>query len=183
MTVTTTRETERLRLRGWNESDVAGLALLHNDPDVMRYRPKGPIEQTTPVTLAGQNAEWQRFGYGLWAVELKETGGFIGCIGIKFMGHWPFPEVSWVLDKNYWNQGLATEGALATLKFGFEEAGIEHILSVAATPGNDASIRIMQKIGMRPAPYSICPLKKIPVVVYEMTSSEWAAISATDAGS
>lgn len=169
----TTLETERLRLRAWTPLDIDALRALHADPDVMRHQPDGavPPEKST-ITLATQTESWNRLGFGLWAVESKTSGNFIGAIGLKFAGHWPYPEVSWLLDKRYWNRGLATEGGGAALRYGFEKCGLDTIISITL-PGNIASERVMQKLGMTLAPFEICPLRSVPVIVYSTTADDY----------
>ena len=73
-------------------------------------------------------------GFGLWAVEEKASGAFIGRIGLMVHDDWPEgehkTEVGWMLDRPYWGRGLATEGALASVGYGFEELGLERIISI-----------------------------------------------------
>ena len=94
---------------------------------------------------------WKERGFGLWAVEEKSSATFIGFIGLLYHEEWPEgehkTEVGWRLDRSLWGRGLATEGARASLHYGFEELGLERIISIAV-PENVASLRVMEKLGM-----------------------------------
>ena len=84
-------------------------------------------------------------------MEEKISGAFIGRIGLLYHEDWPEgehkTEVGWLLDRAYWGQGLATEGARASLNYGFERQGLERIISIAL-PENSASRRVMEKCGL-----------------------------------
>ena len=94
---------------------------------------------------------WERHGHGLWAAEYKPSGAFIGRIGLLHREDSPEGghrvEVAWLLDRRFWGLGLATEGALASIRYGFEELGLERIISIAL-PQNVASRRVMEKAGL-----------------------------------
>ncbi len=87
----------------------------------------------------------------MWAAEEKATGAVIGRIGLLYHDDWPVgehkTEVGWLLDRSRWGKGLATEGALASIRYGFEELGLERIISIAL-PANLASRRVMEKAGL-----------------------------------
>jgi RimJ/RimL family protein N-acetyltransferase len=84
-------------------------------------------------------------------VEDKATSAFIGFIGLLYQEEWPEgehkTEVGWRIDRLFWGRGLATEGALASLRYGFEELRLERIISIAH-PANLASRRVMEKAGL-----------------------------------
>lgn len=94
-------------------------------------------------------------GFGFYAAESRETGDFIGFIGLNvpsFEAHFtPCVEIGWRLAANYWNRGLATEGAAAVLRYGFETVGLQEIVSFTI-PANLPSRRVMEKIGMNRDP-------------------------------
>jgi RimJ/RimL family protein N-acetyltransferase len=86
----------------------------------------------------------------MWAAEEKADGALIGRIGLLYYKDWPEgdkTEVAWLLERSYWGRGLATEGALASLRYGFEKLGLERIISIAL-PRNIASRRVMEKAGL-----------------------------------
>jgi RimJ/RimL family protein N-acetyltransferase len=90
-------------------------------------------------------------GFGLWALELRESGEFIGFTGLAvpaFEAHFtPAVEVGWRLARSAWGNGYATEAARAALAFGFEEAGLDEIVSFT-TAGNRRSLAVMERLGM-----------------------------------
>ncbi len=128
-------ESARLRLRTWREDDLAPYARICADPEVMRYL-SGPM---TCEHSAQQVSEfvrhWEERGFGLWAVEEKSSGAFIGFIGLLYHEDWSEGkhrmEVGWRLARPFWGRGLATEDAMASLRYGFEEVGLDLITSIA----------------------------------------------------
>jgi RimJ/RimL family protein N-acetyltransferase len=144
--------TRRLLLRGWLAEDFGPFAAMNADPEVMRYFPKTLNEAETGALMQRIGAHFERHGFGLWAVELRDSGEFAGFIGLsvpRFEAHFtPCVEIGWRLAARHWNQGLATEGASAVLNFGIESLGLREIVSFTAAE-NAASRRVMEKIGMR----------------------------------
>jgi RimJ/RimL family protein N-acetyltransferase len=143
--------TPRLLLRDWKEEDRAPFAAMNADAEVMRYFPSLLTGEETNALLERNAAHFERHGFGLWAAELSITSEFIGFIGLtvpQFQAHFtPCVEIGWRLATGYWNKGLATEGAIAVLRFGFESLGLDEIVSFTATE-NLPSRRVMEKIGM-----------------------------------
>ena len=143
--------TERLLLRAWRPEDLAPFAALNADPRVMLYFPS-LLTQAESVAMIGRvHDHFQRHGFGPFAVEILATGEFAGFIGLSipaFEAHFtPCVEIGWRLAPAFWNQGLATEGALAVLRYGFESLGLTEIVSFT-TAANMASRRVMENIGM-----------------------------------
>jgi ribosomal-protein-alanine N-acetyltransferase len=145
-------ETARLRLRLWREDDLDSYARICADPEVMRYMGIGAMtREQTAEQVARLMRHWEERGYGHWAVEEKATGTFIGRIGLQYQDDWTEgehkTEVGCLLDRSRWGKGLATEGALASLRYGFEELALERIISITL-PTNLASRRVMEKAGL-----------------------------------
>ena len=143
-------ETERLLLRHFKHEDLDDYARISADPEVMRYIGKGqPLSREDAWrSMAFHSGHWQLRGFGQWAVELKETGRLIGRIGLFMPEGWPGLEVGWLLDREYWGRGLATEGGRAALNYAFQELRAEHVVSIIH-PENQASIRVAEKLGER----------------------------------
>lgn len=143
--------TPRLLLRPWTPDDLAPFAAMNSDPRVMLHFPALLTEAETAEMLVRNAAHFERHGFGVWAVEISATGEFAGFIGLsvpRFDAPFtPCVEIGWRLAARFWNQGLATEGARAALRFGFETLGLKEIVSFT-TAGNKASQRVMEKIGM-----------------------------------
>ena len=150
-------ETERLLLREWRESDKAPYAALNGDPLVMEHFPSTLTPQQSDEMVERMRAAWDERGYGLWAVEVKDGGRFIGFIGLSSPGwdaHFtPAVEVGWRLAKEAWGHGYAPEGARAALDFGFTHVDLPHDEIVSfTTVGNAKSRRVMEKIGLTTDP-------------------------------
>lgn len=141
-------ETDRLLLRQFTLDDLDALAQLFADPEVVRHLGSGqPVSRAeTETALRSIIAHWERHGFGRWAAVDKEAGGLAGYGGLRsFQGE---PELVYLLDRPYWGRGLATEMALACLKFGFEELKFERVIAMAKTQ-NVRSQRVLEKSGMR----------------------------------
>ncbi|MFH8370676.1 GNAT family N-acetyltransferase [Streptomyces sp. NPDC018031] len=172
-----TLETPRLILRRWREEDVAPMAAVHADPEVMRWIRDGSVrdEQRTRDGIQAWEGEWESRGFGLFAVEIRSTGELAGFAGLAVPDYLPevLPavEVGWRLGRSHWGQGLATEAAVAAVRFGFEERGLERIVSIIQV-GNDASERIATKLGMHPVRETVHPTCDRRVRVFESTSDQ-----------
>ena len=148
-----TIETNRLLLRQWRDEDLDPYARMCADPEVMRYVSADGSARTREETrelIAKIEHHWKERGFGLWAVEHRDSGEFIGRIGLQYHRDWPGEhkvEVGWLLDRSYWGVGLATEGAQASISHGFHRRKLERIISIAL-PGNTASRRVMEKCGL-----------------------------------
>lgn len=146
-----TIKTKRLFLRPWREEDLEPFAQLNADPRVMEYFPSMKSEQETAEEFALIRKGFETTGWGFWAAELIESGKFIGFIGlqiVRFTSNFtPAVEIGWRLAYEYWGKGYATEGAHAALKYGFENLGLNEVVSFTAI-NNMRSRRVMEKIGM-----------------------------------
>lgn len=146
-----TFETNRLILRQWKKSDVEPFAKINQDPRVLECLPAPLTLEETKNWVEQIQQRFQQYGFGLWAVELKETGNFIGYVGLnvpQFEAHFtPCVEIGWRLGSEYWGFGYATEAANAVLEIGFNQYGLKEIVSFT-TAGNQRSMRVMEKIGM-----------------------------------
>ena len=145
-------ETERLKLRAWQESDLQPFAELNADKDVMLYFPSVLTrEQSDNLADKFQHLILDH-GWGFWAVELKATGQFIGFTGLNIQPEQfifsPCVEIGWRFAKQYWHQGYATEAANACLKFAFETLQLKEVVSFTAVH-NTASEHVMQRLGMQ----------------------------------
>lgn len=142
--------TERLRLRPLTESDIDDYAALRGDPEVMRFLGdvEGPWDWARSWRhLAFLIGHWRLEGAGSWAVELRETGAFLGVIGYTGPGcGWPGFELAWVLGRRWWGNGYATEGARAALAHAFHVWNKDRVISLIRE-GNAASIRVAERLG------------------------------------
>lgn len=145
-------ETERLGFRRWKEEDKIPFAKMNANKEVMKYFLHELSRKQSDEFVDKINNHFKQYGFGLWAVELKETREFIGFIGFfkaTFQSHFtPCIEIGWRLDSRYWNKGYATEGAKACLEYGFDTLGFEDIYSFTSQI-NKPSINVMKKIGLK----------------------------------
>jgi RimJ/RimL family protein N-acetyltransferase len=146
-----TLTTPRLLLRPWRDDDVDAFVAMFGDPMVMEFL-LPPQDRAAIEAIVGRVRDhFAKHGFGWWAAELKETGAFIGFVGlahVPFEAHFtPAVEIGWRLASAYWGQGYATEGAKAALDFGFTGLGLQEIVSFTV-PANRRSWRVMQRIGM-----------------------------------
>ena len=143
--------TSRLKLRQWRDADLAPFAALNADPEVMRYFP-ATMTQAQSDEFAGYVYDTiERQGWGLWAVEVSDGPPFIGFVGLNrvtFDAHFtPAVEVGWRLARPFWGNGYATEAGASALTYGFEQLGLEEIVSFTS-PLNEPSIAVMRRLGM-----------------------------------
>jgi RimJ/RimL family protein N-acetyltransferase len=147
---TTYAETERIIVRSWKPEDLPLFVEMNKDSRVMQYFPALLTEEDTEAFYKCIQDEFSRKGWGLYAVELKSTGHFIGYVGLHEIGFdtdfTPGIEIGWRLAADYHNQGYATEAAKEVLRLA-KIKGIERLFSFTAEK-NKPSERVMQKIGM-----------------------------------
>lgn len=142
---------DRLILRRWRDSDRNAWAALNADPETMHMLPATLTREEADAMIDTMEARFDEQGYGLWAVEVPGVADCIGFIGLNpatFDAFFtPAVEVGWRLAKEHWGHGYATEGARAAVAYGFEEAGLEEIVSFTAAQ-HTASRAVMERIGM-----------------------------------
>ena len=148
-------DTARLRLRSWRDDDRPAFAELNADPRVMEYLHAVLSREESDAIVDRIEAHFELHGFGLWAVECRETARFSGFVGLaipRFEMHFtPCVEVGWRLAHRDWGRGFATEAAIAALSFGFERLDLDEIVSFTV-PGNLRSRRVMERIGMTHEP-------------------------------
>jgi RimJ/RimL family protein N-acetyltransferase len=143
--------TQRLVLRQWRDEDLEPFAALNADAAVMRYFPAALTREESDALAGAAREGIQNRGWGLWAVETQDVGTFIGFVGLAepdFDAHFtPAVEVGWRLAREHWGRGYATEAARRALTFGFDELGLDEIVSFTAAV-NDRSWRVMRRLKM-----------------------------------
>lgn len=147
-------ETERLKFRDWQESDLPHFQTMNSDFDVRRYFPDVMSSARSEIAFYIMQSEIIQHELGLFAVSLKQTDEFIGFIGVQHLiptKHFNLPfmpcyEIGWRLRKKFWNQGFATEGARGVLHYA-QQKGIKDVYSYTSLM-NRPSRRIMEKLNM-----------------------------------
>lgn len=179
--------TERLVLRDWRESDLAPFAALTDDPEVMEHFPALLAREESDRLAEHFSRGIQERGWGMWAVERKDTGAFAGYVGIQPVTFdcWftPAVEIGWRLAKTQWGRGIATEAAVASLDYAFGRLGLSRVVAFTV-PANIRSLGVMHRLGMRFAGDFEHP--RIPEghrlrhhVLYVTTSPDGAAAAVT----
>ncbi|HEY1930977.1 MAG TPA: GNAT family N-acetyltransferase [Acetobacteraceae bacterium] len=140
-----------MHLRSWQDADRAPFAAMSADLDVMAHLIPMPTREMSDAWIDRQQAHQAAHGFCFWAVEHRETGDFIGSIGLRhlpYTAHFtPAVEIGWRLATRFWGQGYAPEAAAASLRFSFDTLGIDEIVAIT-TPQNINSQRVMHKLGM-----------------------------------
>lgn len=157
-------ETQRLVLRPLDTSDVQAFVDLQADPRVNRFLGAYTHEQARE-RLGRIERQWAERGHGLCAVQLKETGEFIGRSGLQYWQQFDEVELGWVIRAAHWGRGYATEAAQACLDWGFATLD-DASFTAMIHPGNDPSVRVAERLGF--APRREDELFGKPVTVYAL---------------
>lgn len=176
--------TERLLLRQWRDTDLEPFAALNADPETMRYFPSRASRAESDALAERSRRQIDEEGWGLWAVEVEDGPRFVGFVGLarpSFEEHFtPAVEVGWRLAREHWGRGYATEAARAALGYGFDELGLDEIVSFTS-PLNEPSWKVMERLGMShdPADDFEHPRVEIghrlrPHVLYRLSRADWA---------
>lgn len=175
--------TERLLLRRWREEDRGPFAALNADPAVMELFPAPLSRAESDALLERIELGFERHGFGLWALEMRENRAFIGFTGLAvppFEAHFtPAVEVGWRLARSAWGNGYATEAGRAALACGFDRLGLEEIVSMT-TVRNRRSRAVMERLGMTRDPADDFEFPSLPPgdplrphVLYRLRRDGW----------
>lgn len=141
----------------------------------MRYIASGA---TLPAAAAAAQVErfrapWRTEGFGLWAVEERDTGAFVGFAGLArplFLPEvLPAVELGWRFARQFWGRGYATESGRAALDYGFDSMGLDRIIGIA-NDANTASWHVMTKLGMTLDRTTRHPRVDAPIRVYAISA-------------
>ena len=144
-------ETDRLLLREYVEEDADAFFKLNSDPEVLRFVPDKrllDVEQARQILIDHPIADYRKYGFGRGACILKSTGEQIGFAGLKYLEELDEVDVAFRLMRTHWGLGLATEAALAAVRFGFADLDLKRIIGLVI-PENIASVRVLEKTGLR----------------------------------
>lgn len=145
-------QTERLRIRNWQDPDRDLFFEINSDPEVMTFFPFRRDRADADALFDRNRQAIADTGYGFFALALQETDESIGFCGLAIPDLAPIlpigtVEIGWRLARRYWSKGYVTEAASALLAFAFETRGLEEIVSFAVAD-NDRSIAVMERIGL-----------------------------------
>ena len=144
-------ETLNLRIRDWELRDAKLLYPIYSNPEVMRFTTQGVVRSI------GDAENWVRMRiefnegnkYKIGALVLKENNRLIGRCGLGYLKELDEIELGCVIDDRYWRRGFATEACRGVIEYAFNELNLLRIIAFAH-PLNIASIKLMQKSGMKP---------------------------------
>jgi len=144
-------ETPRLTLRRLTLEDAAFVAALYNEPSFLQHigdRGVRDAEDARRYLRDGPLAMYEHFGFGLWQVALRSDGTAIGTCGLLKRDSLPDPDLGYAYFPAYWGQGYAFEAADATLRHAASKYSLPRVIAVVSQ-GNEGSIRLLEKLGMR----------------------------------
>jgi RimJ/RimL family protein N-acetyltransferase len=146
-------DTPRLILRRWQEADRAPFAEMNSDPVVMHYFAAPMTREQSDEAIDRYLAAFDREGFSFFATIERNTGAFIGTIGLQTMRDavpnlpQPAVEIGWRLTQSAQGKGYASEGARTIVDFAFNKRRLNEVVAITALP-NQASRRVMEKLGM-----------------------------------
>lgn len=143
-------ETERLYLRQMKQSDYNSLCQILQDREVMYAYEHSFSDEEVQSWIDNQLNRYKEFGFGLWAVILKQTETFIGQAGLTMQdcGGKQVLEIGYLFNKNYWHKGYATEAAISCKKYAFNILGYNKVYSIIRD-NNIASQNVAKRNGMK----------------------------------
>jgi ribosomal-protein-alanine N-acetyltransferase len=144
-------ETDRLLLREYVEEDAEAFFKLNTDAGVLQFVPDKAllnVEQARQILIDHPIADYRKHGFGRGACILKSTGEQIGFAGLKYLEELAEVDLAYRLLPDYWGQGLATEVALASVRYGFADLALKRIVGLVM-PDNIVSVRVLEKCGLR----------------------------------
>ena len=168
-------ETQRLFMRRLTQADIGALSEILKDEETMTAYEGAFSDEEVREWLDRQLSRYEKWGFGLWAVVLKETGEMIGQCGLT-MQPWKEREVleiGYLFQRRYWHQGYATEAARACKRYAFEVLKAEEVCSIIRDT-NTASQRVALRNGMTAADSWVKHYKGVdmPHIRYVATRAE-----------
>ncbi|GJM36477.1 MAG: GNAT family acetyltransferase [Saprospiraceae bacterium] len=144
-----TLESDRLRLRMPQPDDLDHIYLLGSNPKVMKYINGGkPLSREEAKENLDKRISLSKDVLGYWITEEREYGQVIGWMALKALDETQEIELGYRFLEEAWGQGYATEGGFRLLDYAFKQLNLKRVVAVARV-ANKASIRVMEKLGMR----------------------------------
>ena len=167
-------QTERLILREYTLADFDALYAILSDPETMKHYPRPYDEKGTMRWLNWSLDNYQKYGFGLWAIELCESGEFIGDCGITMQNidGEMLPEIGYHIHKKHWRQGYGKEAAAAVRDWCFQNTDFDVIYSYM-THTNVASYSTAASVGMQKIKEYAEPDDGVLHYVYALTRKDW----------
>ena len=158
--------------------------VLHNiyqTEGVLRYFPTTnppPLERVERF-IVSQHEHWGKHGHGNWGVVPNGETQIIGWAGLQYLPELNETEVGYLLDKPYWGKGFATAAAQASIRYGFEQCRLDHLIALVH-PENSASNRVIEKCGM--TYMETIHLWGIDLMRYRLEANSWIEANNPDHG-
>jgi RimJ/RimL family protein N-acetyltransferase len=160
-------------LRRLRPEDAATLRRWHADPRYMEHLGGEPTDDPadTDTAIVRWHAHWDEHGFGLLAVEHRETAALVGRGGPQFHRVWRHdPEVGWAVDPEWWGRGIATEMGAAFVAWAFGDLGFRRVVSIT-TRANVASLRVMEKLGFTPLTTVHDDVRAVELLVHRLETT------------
>ncbi len=144
-------ETERLSLRRLTDDDAAFVLELLNDPSFLKNigdRKVRTVDAAVQYIARGPRASYEKNGFGMWLVELKDSKEAIGICGLVKRDVLEDVDIGYAFLPRFWSKGYAFESASAVKRYAFDVVGLQRLVAVV-NPGNEPSVRVLEKLGMR----------------------------------
>lgn len=169
-------ESARLSFLPFKYGDEEEMMDLNSNPEVVRYTGDSAFSNKQEATTVIEYLleQYERFGYGRMAVYLKENNEFIGFCGLKYHPETGETDLGYRLKRTYWSKGLATEAAMFFLNWGFNKLNLKVIVGRVAKD-NLASIRVLQKIGMKKLREEDCGHH--PGIIFSINKSDFIQLN------
>lgn len=142
--------TNRLSLRKFSKEDAGFILELTNTADFHKNIGDHKIrtlEDAENYIVNRLSASYEKYGFGFWVCEIRESGIPAGMCGLIKRDGFEYPEIGFAYLPEFYGIGLSTEAALAVKQYAGKELGLEFIMAIA-NPENDASIRVLSKLGL-----------------------------------
>jgi RimJ/RimL family protein N-acetyltransferase len=159
-------ETDRLVLRPLAMSDLDEFVALHRDPEVVRFV-RSLDRAQAEERLRANEREWAERDHGLFAILDRLGGRLLGRVGLKYWPQFQETEAGWLLDRDAWGRGYATEAARACVDWGFATLTVTYFTAMIH-PQNTRSTGVAQRLGFQPARKDA--LLGDPVIVHTLSA-------------
>jgi RimJ/RimL family protein N-acetyltransferase len=157
--------TDHLIIRRFTEADIQPSYEMNLDAEVSRYTGDGGVVSKDEIERRIREhvfGDYEKYGFGRWAVEWKSSGEFIGFCGLKYLKDRDEIDLGYRFKSEFWGKGIATEAGRVTVDWGFKHLNPPYLMAMVL-PENSGSIRVLQKLGFKK-------------VGREMEDGEWAEV-------
>jgi len=164
--------TQNLILRGWRPEDATAYGKMNGKVEFTQFLGDGnTLNQGESWRLMAMIiGHWHLRGFGLWAVEERNTNILVGRVGLWQPEGWPGVEIGWGIDPEHWGKGYATEAARAAMKWAFDILDIDQLISLIH-PENEASKKVAFKLNEQFAEQATIQGKTVDI--YSITRADY----------